>query len=329
MKSEGDQYLLRRIATSLLTGILAMALSIAAPAARSENYQVTPQQADAARDQVNKVGRRGFLFEATRGQQRLFVYGGAVLGKEDLFPFNPPLLSALILTQRLLLDRDTSNSTALAERAIAIGTLPNGERVGRYLPAPLMQAAGETLTAYGLQPLAMSRYKPWLIALALSDAVTARSGLHPGRATVLFLQSYAAASNLPIVALESPTLEYEELNALPMAIQNDYLAQVIDDTRSGRALERMELHTRAWALGDNSLLAHYWALSRGANGPNAQFFLTDFQIARVDKLADALIRDLSNPGVPLLVVPAHYLYGDSGLLHVLNLRGFTLRDLQP
>lgn len=96
----------RALPALLLAGLcsLAHAQTANAPPPRptlAPDLRAAPPDGSALAQRIAETGRRGFLYEAVRGSQKVFLYGSTLYGKADYFALNRPLMQALGQSSRL------------------------------------------------------------------------------------------------------------------------------------------------------------------------------------------------------------------------------------
>ena len=307
-----------------------------APAA-AQVRGTTPEKAatTAAQDpadvqrRINATGRRGFLFEAVRGQRKVFLYGTVIASKEEYFPLNPPVMQALAQATRLLTEKDPSNPQDDSRSALTIGALAQGDKIDRYLSPDAMSSLNEVADGLGLSRARLHQFKPWLAAAVVEQEYVVRRGYQPGQSPMLYFVGYARSRKLPIGELEGATAQFKLLDAAPMSIQADQLAQALRGIVTGQVLKKLDLLIdNGWANGNVAAVAQSIAVDQSTPGPWIDFYAKNWLAGRSQRFAATIEADLANEGTPFIAIESVSLLGNTGVAAELVKRGFVLRDLQ-
>ena len=295
-----------------------------APAPRT-----APQGDVALAQRIAETGRRGLLYEAVRGSQKVFVYGSTLYGKADYFPLNPALMQALAKSNRLLVEQDISKPEATNQFALELGTLPPGDSLERHIPADLVARLYSEAAKLGLQPGQINRYRPWVVNAMLANAQLTRSGYVASENTTYYLLGYARAQRWPVKELEGNFSQLKLINSQDKASQTDQLSQSVAALASNLAARKALLFIdQGWAQGDVQAIERFIVAERGLPGPWASFYTQSWLAGRSQGLVAGIEADLALPGSPLVAVSAANLPGPTGVLALLAARGFSVRNLQ-
>jgi uncharacterized protein YbaP (TraB family) len=305
-------------------------LAIAAVVASSYAGAQQPKQGSpvaTTQERIANTGKRGFLYLATRGEHRFYLYGAAVASNDALFPFNSALVEALRQSQFLIVDREPDWPVA---EAIAEGTLPPTQSLSLLLSPIMLGLVREALGVAGIDASPTERLKPWLVAESLAQAQIERTGQRADHATVRILLTYARNAGMQVRPLEPADADIRVLNSMPMEVQIARLTQVLGDLNTERGERAIRLYTDSWASGEMSGLEHELAMVQEPQySAFTQWYWVGFHPQHMQRLADAILQALPPAGTVLVAVPALDLVGPPGLLKILESKGFKLRNLQP
>ena len=292
-------------------------------------------------DQIDTVGRRGFLYEvvkpssSTDDGKRLFLYGTIHLGRVGSEPFNRPVVEALRRSRRLALEADPTDDETTRKLALQLGRYPDDDGLQRHIPAALMQRVRAFGERNGLDAVAITRFRPWLLA----NMVTLRDfddiGLDPALGSEFYLSGYARARRLPIVEIEGIEAQLRLLAGLPDALQSEQLDEALRDLDGPEDAAGSERHEGQalfdlWLRGDaeaaDALVAD---LHREAAGKAfGRYFVETLIDQRNRMMADRAEAYFALPGNTFFAVGALHLFGGAGLLAELQHRGYRVADLQ-
>ncbi|OXY83809.1 TraB/GumN family protein [Oceanimonas doudoroffii] len=257
------------------------------------------------------------LWQATRGEQQLWLFGSIHIADERLATLPPSLLQALEDSELLLLEVDPLK---VDTADIAYLLQPGSDwpaRLGQDLTSRLEQA----VTQHG-QPH-LRRLPPWFAALQLSQLRAAELGFHSRQGVDMRLRLRARQQGLPVAGLESPALAMGLLASLQeRGLEQDFVAHSLNE------LEQMQGHLdrllKTWLSGDEQALL---ALLQEQQSPALTAFIEDELLIRRNHLWLERLEQLA-PSRALMVVGALHLYGERGLISMLRQAGYTLTRVE-
>ena len=292
-------------------------------------------------DQIDTVGRRGFLYEVSRSSsttdatKRLFLYGTIHLGRIGSEPFNPALVKALRQSRRLALEADPTDDATTRRLALQLGRYPDGDDLRGHVPAPLLTRVLAFGEHNGIAAGDIARFKPWLLANMVTLRDFGDIGLDPALGSELYLSGFARARHMPIVEIEGIEAQLRLLAGLPDALQAAQLEEALQDLDDHGTADASDSHDGQalfdlWLNGDaqagEALVAD---LHREAAGkPFGRYFVETLIDQRDRMMADRAESDLALPGNTFFAVGALHLFGHAGLLAEMRRRGYRVVDLQ-
>ena len=295
---------------------------------------VTPEQQARARQdiarQIVATPKRGFLYEAVRGNQHAYIYGTTDWSRPDsaYFPLNPVVLKQLHACDRVLVSLDPTQAKEGLQTAQQIGFYPKGDDLGRHIAPALLGRLLVLTHASGTKFDAVLREKPWLIAdLLISENLMTHGWRREFTATHVLL-AVARAANQPVQAVERWESQVKALDAMSEALQQSYLQDSLQGLENNL---RLQLETRllnAWASGDVTAWQRAIAEEIDSTTP-WQTFRHQFEIVeRSKRMADALDAMTEQNTSTFVIVSTRTMLASDGLLTRLKKRGFQVRDLQ-
>lgn len=199
---------------------------------------------------------------------------------------------------------------------------------GRTLDAIVDRALFEETTAagrrYGIPPETLKLFKPWALATVFSVPKFELARTSAGDLPLdQWLQAEATRRGTPIYALESADEQIALFNDLPEADQVTFLAAAVES--NGQIDAVFEEMTRLYLARDVGAIYHNMIEQTSTLGGGlAQTFLLRFNADRnrimVERMAERL-----HAGGAFVAVGALHLPGDTGLLSLLEERGYTVQ----
>ena len=295
--------------------------------------------------QIEAVGRRGFLYEVSRpaakgdgddagsaaAGKRLFLYGTIHLGRIDSEPFNGPVFAALRLSSRLALEADPSDAKSTQELAMRLGQYQGTDSLQRHVSPALMARVKAFGERNGMPHDRIVRFRPWLLANMVVLTDVAGAGLDPTMGSEMYLTGFARGMGLPVVEIEGLASQLHLLAGLPEALQNAQLEEALAELDSGKSQAQSKELFALWLRGDKAAGEAVVAqLHREAEGKAFErYFVQTLIDSRNRTMADKGENYLERAGNTFFAVGALHLFGEAGLIHEFERRGYRVVDLQP
>jgi hypothetical protein len=268
--------------------------------------------------------RRGFVYEATRGQSRFFLAGSLHRLSADQHPPPWPYEYAFRQATRLVFEvdpdenRSVAASAALTREAVYTGR----NSLDRNLPPEIWKRFSEYCAARGLNPKEFRRYKPWYAASWISDFEYERLGIRQKYGIDDYYHYRAELMRKPTSGLERPAQLIRASSDGENGEHNDNLADTLDSMAGLRSF--FNRLAAAWAAGDEAgTLAVLCPPSERESGLWRRI---------VEERSRAWLPSIQKPGkpgeLPIYFVGAGHLLGGTGLCAMLRREGYTVRQLE-
>ncbi|MDX7922351.1 TraB/GumN family protein [Aeromonas media] len=261
------------------------------------------------------------FYRISKGSEQHWLLGSIHAGKPSLYPLPDPVERAWQQSRALVMEVDMTHiSQAQWQEMGAITRLVDGKTLKDHLPMDLYRrtliAAGQNgLTESMLAPL-----RPWFAAITLTQAALERTGYRGEFGVDQHFARRANDGGKPIVGLETLL---EQLGYLASVGDNQTL--MLESTLD----ELPELKTgfdavmKAWQEGDQATLINL--LKEEMAPPKLQAWLEQTLLAERNRNWVKKWTDLPNES--FIVVGALHLYGEQGLLALLEQQGWRITPL--
>ncbi|TNI53226.1 polysaccharide biosynthesis protein GumN [Aeromonas media] len=261
------------------------------------------------------------FYRISKGSEQHWLLGSIHAGKPSLYPLPDPVERAWQQSRALVMEVDMTHiSQAQWQEMGAITRLVDGKTLKDHLPIDLYRrtliAAGQNgLTESMLAPL-----RPWFAAITLTQAALERTGYRGEFGVDQHFARRANDGGKPIVGLETLL---EQLGYLASVGDNQTL--MLESTLD----ELPELKTgfdavmKAWQEGDQATLINL--LKEEMAPPKLQAWLEQTLLAERNRNWVKKWPDLPNES--FIVVGALHLYGEQGLLALLEQQGWHITPL--
>ncbi|ANT66921.1 TraB/GumN family protein [Aeromonas hydrophila] len=261
------------------------------------------------------------FYKVSKGDQQHWLLGSIHAGKPSLYPLPDPIERAWLQSRALVLEVDLTHiSQQQWQEMGAITRLVDGKTLKEHVPLDLYRrtiiAAGQNgLTENMLAPL-----RPWFAAITLTQAALERTDFSSALGVDQHFAKQAGDSGKPIIGFETLL---EQLGYLASVGDNQtlMLESTLDELPE---LERgFREVMKAWEEGDEATLINL--LKSEMAPPKLQAWLEQTLLA--ERNHNWLKKWSTLPNESFIVVGALHLYGDQGLLALLEQQGWRITPL--
>ncbi|HEG4446265.1 TraB/GumN family protein [Aeromonas hydrophila] len=261
------------------------------------------------------------FYKVSKGDQQHWLLGSIHAGKPSLYPLPDPIERAWLQSRALVLEVDLTHiSQQQWQEMGAITRLVDGKTLKEHVPLDLYRrtiiAAGQNgLTENMLAPL-----RPWFAAITLTQAALERTDFSSALGVDQHFAKQAGDSGKPIIGFET-LLEQLGYLASVGDKQTLMLESTLDELPE---LERgFREVMKAWEEGDEATLINL--LKSEMAPPKLQAWLEQTLLA--ERNHNWLKKWSTLPNESFIVVGALHLYGDQGLLALLEQQGWRITPL--
>lgn len=261
------------------------------------------------------------FYRVSKGDQQHWLLGSIHAGKPSLYPLPDPIERAWLQSRALVLEVDLTHiSQQQWQEMGAITRLVDGKTLKEHIPLDLYRrtiiAAGQNgLTENMLAPL-----RPWFAAITLTQAALERTDFRSALGVDQHFAKQATDGGKPIIGFETLL---EQLGYLASVGDNQTL--MLESTLD--ELPELEHGFRevmkAWEEGDEATLINL--LKSEMAPPKLQAWLEQTLLA--ERNHNWLKKWSTLPNESFIVVGALHLYGDQGLLALLEQQGWRITPL--
>lgn len=261
------------------------------------------------------------FYRIEKGNEQHWLLGSIHAGKPSLYPLPDPVERAWQQSRTLVMEVDMTHITqAQWQEMGAITRLVDGKTLKDHLPLDLYRrtliAAGQN----GLTETMLAPLRPWFAAITLTQAALERTGYSGEYGVDQHFAKRANEGGKPIVGLETLL---EQLGYLASVGDNQTL--MLESTLD----ELPELEAgfakvmSAWQDGDQATLINL--LREEMAPPKLQAWLEQTLLAERNR--NWVKKWPTLPNESFIVVGALHLYGDQGLLALLEQQGWRITPL--
>jgi uncharacterized protein YbaP (TraB family) len=319
---------------------LLLALLPAALAAQCAGQDIRPQLSADARAEIAASAAAepygtGNFWRATRGDRSLTLIGTVHVDDPRLDPIAARFEAAVAGAEVVFLEMTEADQQALQRRLTedpGLIVLPEGSLI-ELLPEQTWQTLAEAAAARGLPAPMAARLQPWYLSLVLALPPCALETGQTPRGLDARIAEQAAAAAVPTRALEPYDTLFSLFAEEPLEVQIDMLAaSVMDDERA----EDMLATTLTLYFEEEH--AALWHLSRIAARSQLSLPVAEVETIFAD-LEETLLTARNRAWLEVLEAApereivaafgAAHLFGEAGVLQLLENAGYSLTRLAP
>lgn len=261
------------------------------------------------------------FYRISKGNEQHWLLGSIHAGKPSLYPLPDPVERAWQQSRALVMEVDMTHiSQAQWQEMGAITRLVDGKTLKDHLPMDLYRrtliAAGQN----GLNESMLAPLRPWFAAITLTQAALDRTGFRGEFGVDQHFAKRANDGGKPIVGLETLL---EQLGYLASVGDNQtlMLESTLDELPE---LEKGFTEVMAaWQNGDQATLINL--LKEEMAPPKLQAWLEQTLLAERNR--NWVKKWPGLPNESFIVVGALHLYGEQGLLALLEQQGWRITSL--
>lgn len=273
--------------------------------------------------------KRGFFWEARKGEQRVYLLGTIHVGRAEFYPPHPDYLRRFDEAAAIVVEADVFDAKRVAEAIQKTALYPDGDPgLDKRLSDEQKNRVTALADRFGLEPVRIWRMKPWMVANTFIILQAASLGFNPAYATEAFLFQYATARGKPLLEIESIDAQLAIFERVDTATQIAYLEQAVKGIESGDAEREVRRIVAAWESRDAAAAERLVADIHKAKTPGERFVAEQLFDARHARMVQAIERFAASGKLHLVAVGALHYFGPNGLLELLRARGYTIEPVR-
>ena len=267
---------------------------------------------------------RGALFKIAGNGHTMYLFGTMHVGQPNFYPLEPRIATAVAGASTLALEIDPAEDPASMASALqTYGMAVPGNSIEQM--APMLKARlYKALDKAGIEPSAVARFKPWLVATVLAMAEYAAQGYRADLSVDAHLAQLARASKVPVIALETPALQMGLFDRLSAAEQMRFLEESIDLVENGKQNAEVRQIVDAWRTADKRAFDAIAARAESDTSVSGRFVKTVLLDERNVVIADKLASLLQRSDRSVAAIGVLHLVGSKSVPALMIERGLTV-----
>ena len=279
--------------------------------------------------QAEQAPKRGFYWEARKGEKKIYLAGTVHVGREDFFPPNIEYLRRISEAEAIVVEADVSDAARVGAVVQKMAVYRPGEpgldtRIGEALKNRIVALAKR----FQLEPDRLWRTKPWMVANTLVIVQATAGGFSPAYATESFLMQYARGTGKPLLEVESIDLQLSIFERADQETQIAYLEQAVRGIESGDAEREVRKIVEAWDRRDAQAAERLIGDIHKAKNKGERFVADQLFDGRHARMVEAIEKYTDSGTLHFVAVGALHYFGPRGLLAILRSRGYTITQIE-
>lgn len=274
------------------------------------------------------AAERGALFKLSGHGHTMYLFGTMHVGLPEFYPLEPRIREAVENASTVALEIDPLADPARMSAAIqSYGTFDPRKSTGREVPAALKPRLDKALKAASIDPFTVAHLKPWLVATALTMREFSLQGSSPELSVDLHLAQLARERKVPVIELESLSMQLSLFGKLSPADQWRFLEDTVDGIEDGRQRAEVREVIEAWAKADQKALDAIAARAEQDTTVAGKFVQKVLLEERNGPIADKLVSLLEKQDKAVAAVGVLHLVGRASIPAKLRARGVTVERI--
>ena len=264
-----------------------------------------------------------FLWKVTGKTGTVYLVGSVHMLTKDFYPLSQTLEDSFKESDLLVEETDLAELLAPQSQLLMLsrGMLPSGQSLDKVITPETFAAVTRRAAALGLPIEPLKRFKPWSLALMLTQMEWQKAGFDAELGLDRHFYDRARLDNKRVQGLETAEFQIAQLDGIPMDLQERMLAEAVDDVDSEMA--NISTLARAWKNGDAPTVERI-VLEDMKKEPAIYERLL---VARNRNWLPQLEALFNRSGRAFVVVGAAHLVGPDGLIAMLRARGYQLEQM--
>lgn len=271
---------------------------------------------------------RGALFKVQAKGNTLYLFGTMHIGQADFYPLEPRINTAIAKAPSLALEIDPAQDPAAMMQAVMkYGVVPPGAKTLADQPPAFRTRVEKALRDARMEPAQVGRLKPWMLATMLALAEYTRQGGDPALSVDKHLAGLARAAKVPVVELESVTMQMAIFDRLGADEQWQLLDDAVSAIESGKQQKEVREIISSWARADRAALDRVAAMVAEDRSTAGRFMQKVLLEERNGPMADKLMAMLEKADGHVAGMGVLHLLGTNSVPALLKAKGATVERI--
>lgn len=271
-------------------------------------------------------GRKSFLWKISSKGITAYILGSIHLAKESLYPLDKKIEDAFTNSDTLVVEVDINESNQIAMQGLMVQAAfyVDGKTLSEHISKSTYELLNKRFEKLGVSIEQFNVYKPWFLALTLTNLELAKLGFNPDYGIDRHFIAKARHSGKRILELESFDFQIKLFDQFSDKYQELFLLYTLKDL--DMLEKKTDLLMNSWVSGD----------SKTMEGLAFEGLKQDYQLQpiyeklffeRNKKMVSKIEEYFKTKGSYFIVVGTGHLVGDKSITEELKNKGYALEQL--
>ena len=270
--------------------------------------------------------QRHLFWKVTGAQGVAYLFGTIHIGKANFYPLpqfiEDDFRQADTLVEEVNLN-DPDEIAYMKRWATEHGSYPAGDLVTNHLSDVTRSHLADYLKKSQQLEAVITRMRPWLIAVLITELESKRLGLDPSKGLDKHFLDEAREQKKPVEALEGAGSQLTLFGSLSQELEDKLLLSSLVDTEKSNTL--LDTVINAWQSGDAETLQA--VTDRTVNDyPQLKTIMKKLVDDRNDAMTAKIEQLLATPKTYFVAIGAGHLIGERGIVNQLRAKQLTVEQ---
>ena len=285
------------------------------------------QPAASAAGPTSAVAGGGALFSIQDDSHTLYLFGTIHVGTPDFYPLEARAMRAMTEAPVIALELDPGQTRIMQAAVQKYGLYPPGQSFKTALSPAQQRPLLEALKKYNLVPDNLLRFKPWMLAMALTLNEFIDKGYQPELAIDSYIANYAQQHDKPIVELEGAAAQMALFGQLNDKQQISLLQDTISELSHPDTAQKIVALAEVWRTANVTELESLLRDMRTDHSVAGKFATDILLDQRNPKLADGIASLLKKQDQAFAAIGILHLAGPNSVPALLEQRGYRVQRI--
>ncbi len=268
--------------------------------------------------------KKCLFWKAVSGPNVVYLLGSIHLASNAVYPLLKPIDDAFAASKSMVVEVDVNKlDPASVTQYLAKGAYTDGDTLWKHLKPETTAKVKKFLAAQDMPADFVGSLKPWLAGVMLPLIPMMKAGANNDNGIDKHFLDLAQGKK-KIEQAETAEFQFKLLSSVPDSLGDIYVNYCVGETEKGKT-EDLKLE-KLWLSGDDEMLQKVMSQYPKELEPLMNSLLRD----RNPHMADVAEKYLKTGGGPcFFVVGAAHLVGPTGVVAILQKRGYTITRVQP
>lgn len=277
-----------------------------------------------AQSSVYKPGAPVLMWKVSSPTNSAYLLGSVHLGNKSFYPLPSVIENAFTSSSLLIVEVDIRKVDQMQMRQLiaTTGTYPPGDDLFKHITPETQAKLSAFVGNYGIPPLLITRYRPWMAALTISMLPILKDGLNPNQGIDMYFLNKAGDKH--VEQLEDAAWQIKLLSDVPERASDKLLLSAI--TQGEHSKETWAKLEAYWTEGAAGKIDELTVAQDADDSADEKALSHRMREERNPHMTDRLEKCLHSTDSCFMVVGAAHAVGSEGIVKQLQARGYRVEQ---